>query len=453
MNFKNRISFHFMIAFTIIMAFVFSFVYFSVKKTVYSSLDQDLTFEANKHLSEVHIKNDSIQFINKAEWEEREHKETQINPVFIQLMNKNGGVIDTSPNLKLDVLPFYNDTALFFNSQLSGRAIRQIQYPIKINEGVEGYLIAAISSESAKSILLKLRNILFLSFFVMLGCTYFVSNFLAGRSIKPVQVMTDTINRITKNNLNERVQLPQHKDELYDLAFDFNNLIQRIEDAIQRERQFTSDASHELRTPLASLRGTLEVLIRKPRTTPEYEEKVGYSLGEIDKMTSTIEQLLLLARMDNQLSISDDHEVSLSTLLDETLARYHPSISHKNLRVRIDKTFDEDTLVSAYYSQLIIDNLISNAVKYSKKGTTIQICVYKSSAGVHCSIADEGIGIKNDDLTKLFGNFFRSEALNHKNITGNGLGLSIAKKAADALGAKITVASELNIGTKFTITF
>ena len=321
------------------MVIVFSFVYFSVKKTVYTSLDQDLSFEANKHLSEVHIQNDSIRFINKAEWEEREHTETQVNPVFIQLMDKNGDVIDTSPNLKLDVLPFYSDSDSHFDTQLSGRAIRQVQVPININGNIDGYILAAISSESAKSILLKLRNILILSFFVVLGGTYFVSNFLAGRSIKPVQIMTETINRITKNNLNDRVSLPQNKDELYNLAFDFNNLLQRIEDTIQRERQFTSDASHELRTPLASLRGTLEVMIRKPRSTPEYEEKVSYSLGEIDKMSSTIEQLLLLARMDNQTTNKDDHEVSLARLTDETLARFNQRISEKKTKRSIRKYY------------------------------------------------------------------------------------------------------------------
>lgn len=435
------------------MVIVFSFVYLSVKKTVYSSLDRDLTFEANKHLSEVQIQNDSVRFINKAEWEEREHTETQVNPVFIQLMDKNGAVIDTSPNLKLDVLPFYSESESHFNAELSGRVIRQVQVPISINGNVGGYILAAISSESAKSILLKLKNILLLSFFVVLGGTYFVSNYLAGRSIKPIQVMTETINKITKNNLNDRVELPPNKDELYTLAFDFNNLLQRIEDTIQRERQFTSDASHELRTPLASLRGTLEVLIRKPRTKLEYEEKVNYSLNEIDKMSSTIEQLLLLARMDNKAPSKDDHEILLASLIDETIERYNQLISEKKLSIQFENSIIEETLVTAYYTRLIIDNLISNAVKYSNVETTIKISIYKSTSGIHCSVTDEGIGINSNDLENLFGNFFRSEALNHKHITGNGLGLSIAKKAADAIGATIAVKNNIDAETKFIINF
>ena len=114
-----------------------------------------------------------------------------------------------------------------------------------------------------------------------------------------VKDIIETTNRITKDNLNERVKLPVNKDELYQLSNGINRLLQRIEDTIVRERQFTSDASHELRTPLASLRGTLEVLIRKPRTQSEYEEKVTYALYEIDRMNNIIEQLLILARMDN----------------------------------------------------------------------------------------------------------------------------------------------------------
>jgi signal transduction histidine kinase len=454
LNFRNRIAFHYMIATAIIMAVVCVFVYFIVQSTVYRHLDSDLAYEAEKHTGEIKITNDSILFVNKAEWEEREHREIQVNPVFIQLIDKLGRVMDKSPNLKEDFLPFKKEEfGGNFDELLNERAIRQVQLPIEQNGKIKGYILAAMSSEAAQSIILKLRNVLFISYLFVLVGLYFISRFLAGRSIIPIKNMTQTINRITKNNLNERVSLPHNKDELYDLSSGFNKLLQRIENAIERERQFTSDASHELRTPLATLRGTLEVLIRRPRSQGEYEDKISYSLSEIDRMTASLEQLLLLARLDSHSDIQNNEAISLPALIDEALSSHKDAIAQKKLKVNLDIQTSKDALVPKYYSNLIIDNIINNAIKYSKEDTCLEINIIEVASKIVCNIKDQGIGIKEEDVNNLFSHFFRSDALNHKHISGNGLGLSIAKKSADAINAAITVSSTFGEGTTFTITF
>ncbi|MBK7963947.1 MAG: HAMP domain-containing protein [Bacteroidetes bacterium] len=124
-----------------------------------------------------------------------------------------------------------------------------------------------MSSEAAISTLLQLRNILIVAYLFILIGLYFVSRFLAGRSIKPVKEVTNTITRITKFNSKERVELPPYKDEIYELSTNFNSLLDRIENTLERERQFTSDASHELRTPLATLIGTLSKSSSENRET------------------------------------------------------------------------------------------------------------------------------------------------------------------------------------------
>ena len=100
-----------------------------------------------------------------------------------------------------------------------------------------------------------------------------------------------------------------------------------------------------------------------------------------------------------------------------------------------------------------MDNIIGYAIKYSKENSTLKITVSEAETGFICQIRDEGIGIKKEDIEKLFHPFFRSDALNHRDIFGNGLGLSIAKKAADAINAKLFVESELGVGTTVTILF
>lgn len=460
LSFRNRIALHYMIATAIIVAVVFSVVFFVVQETVYHNLDNDLTYEAEKHTDEIKILGDSIQFINKAEWEEIEHREIQVNPVFIQIFDKNGNLMDKSPNLKGDELPFRKQEQFggHFNENLNKKPIRQIQIPIEQNGKIKGYVVAAMSLESSNMVFLKLKNVLIISYLLLLAGLYFISRFLAGRSIVPIRNIIETTNRITKNNLNERVNLPDHKDELFDLSSSINELLQRIENAIEKERQFTSDASHELRTPLSSLRGTLEVLIRKPREQYEYEEKIKYSLSEIDRMTSIIEQLLLLARLDsnssanNFVSKTTIYE-SLPIITDEILSRHKKEISAKNLTLDLHMEITKDSLIQKYYANLVLDNIISNAIKYSKQNSKLHITVFDAEKGIICEIKDEGIGIHKDDIDKLFNPFFRSDALNHRDIFGNGLGLSIAKKAADAINAKLFVESELGVGTAITIAF
>ncbi len=455
LSFRNRIALHYMMATAIIMAIAFMVIYFVVEGTVYQNLDADLSYEASKHTEEITIIGDSIKIKNKKEWEEREHREVQVNPVFIQILDADGKFMDKSPNLKEDLL-FYKpneDHGGHFNETLNNRTIRQVQMPIEENGEVKGFILAAMSLESSQMVLLNLRNVLFFSYLILLIGLYFISRYIAGRGIIPVKLMSETTKRITKNNLNERVVLPQNKDELYDLSSNINELLQRIENAIERERQFTSDASHELRTPLSILRGTMEVLIRKPREQSEYIDKIKYSLSEIDKMTETIEQLLLLARLDVNSKSLDKLLVALPTLIDDILSKYKKSITHKTLSIVFDNQMTGESQVPQYFSTLILDNIIGNAIKYSKEATTIHITVSEVNSRIICRVKDEGIGIKEEDLNYLFNHFYRSEALNHKNISGNGLGLSIAKKSAEAIHANIKVESKFGVGSTFTVEF
>lgn len=453
-NFKNRIAFHYMVATATLMALVFGTIFLIVKGTVIRNLDRDLSFEANKHAGEIKVSGDSIQFINKVEWEEREHREIQVNPVFIQLMDKAGNMTDKSPNLKNDILPFRkSEFGGHFDTQLHERPVRQVQIPIERNGKIKGYILAAMSSESEISVILKLRNVLLISYFTVLFGLYFVSRFLAGRSMIPIRTMTETINRITKNNLKERVTLPSNQDEIYQLSANFNALLDRIQNALEREKQFTSDASHELRTPLATLRGTLEVLIRKPRNQEEYEQKIRYSLGEIDRMTTTLEQLLLIARLEAG-SIGKNQElISLTTVIDETLSQLKPQILAKKIKINLETDSSEKAQVPYYYSKIIIDNILQNSVKYAGNESSIHIKIENNNGITACTIKDEGIGIKEEDLSKIYDSFFRSGALDHKSISGNGLGLAIVKKCAEAIQADIKIDSSLGEGTVVNIIF
>jgi signal transduction histidine kinase len=455
-SFKNRIATHFMIATALIVAVVFAVVYFIVQQTVYNNIDSDLSFEATKHIDEVEVFEAGIRFINKDEWEESEHREVQVNPVFIQLMSQTGELMDKSPNLKENQLPFQHQkhTGNHFNTKLNNRAIRQIQIPVEKSHKISGYIVAAMSLDSSLMVLKNLRYTLFVLFPIVLFGLFFISSYLAGRSIIPAVGIINTANRITKNNLNERIELPKNKDELYDLSTAINALLDRIENALEREKQFTSDASHELRTPLSVLRGTLEVLIRKERSVSEYEEKIRYGLTEIDRMADIIDQLLAMARFDANPELSPQSVIPVKALVQQIIALRQPQLSEKKLRLTLfQNNCDDQVLVNSFHANLILDNLIGNAIKYSLANGGIELTMTAQEDHVICIIKDEGIGIKKEDLDQIFTPFFRSDALNHKDVKGVGLGLSIVQKAALAINATIAISSDLGVGTEVKVIF
>ncbi len=456
MSFKKRIATYFMLATAIIILCVFGTVYFIVQETVYANLDNDLSFEANKHKSEIDITGETIHFINKGEWEEHEHKQVQVNPVFLQILNAEGEVMDKSPNLKEDEMSFQTENTFgnHFNAKLREVNVRQVQIPMYYKEELKGFIVAAMSLEASLMVLENLRMTLFILFPIVLIGLFIISSFLAGRSIIPVVQIIETTNRITKYNLKERVPLPSNTDELYDLADSINSLLSRIESALERERQFTSDASHELRTPLAALRGTLEVLVRKPRTEKEYREKIGLGLVEIDRMAAIIDQLLALARFDNDARLEGDLTVSIKVLVDSIIERHKSSINEKNVSIQVVAEDCPDAwLVHQFHADLLLDNLVSNAIKYTKNDDVIAILLREENQQLYCEIKDQGIGIAQEDLTKIFQPFFRSGALNHPSIKGIGLGLSLVEKAANAIDARLSFESELGKGTKVVVFF
>jgi two-component system heavy metal sensor histidine kinase CusS len=455
LSFKNRIAFYYMLATAMVITLVFFVIYWVVYTAVYRELDNDLAYEAHKHTREIFIINDSILFVNKKEWAEREHVAVQVNPVFIQIVDTKGRLMDKSPNLKEGALIFHSDkkSDTHFDTKLNNAAIRQVQIPIEQHGVFKGYILTAMSQEGALVVLNSLKNTLLLLFPIVLFGLFFITRFLAGRSIIPVKTITHTTGVISRNNLNERVPLPQNKDELHTLAASINELLDRIQSAMERERQFTADASHQLRTPLAVLKGTLEVLIRKPRTEEEYQQKIQFSIDEIDRITKIVNQLLILARFDKTNLKLAKQELDLRIAIDNVLQRFKSSIQQKNLSVNITTDTSASLVTDPYYVDLILENIISNAIKYAPVNGKIEVFILSKSEEIICKIKDNGIGIQTPDLENIFNPFFRSDEFSHSEIKGTGLGLSITKKASQVLNARVEVESEVSVGTVFSIYF
>lgn len=452
-SFKNRIAFNYIVSGSILIAIVFLFIYNIVKYSVNKHVNEEIQEELFKHLDDMSTDSNDTYLIQVDQWRAREHNSIRVNPVFVQFYDNNKEVIDKSPNLKNSNLKLFNDSNnIFIDTKLNDIPLRQIQTAI-INKGeVVGYLVVAMSLEDFEIVLI-LKNILLITFPLILILLFLIARFFAGRSIKPVRTIIDTSSQITKDNLQTRIPLPKNKDELYVLSENINNLLNRIESAIDREKQFTSDASHELRTPLAVIKGTMEVLIRKPRNQQEYEEKIQFCISEVDRLNHMVDQLLLLARFENQKQNVKQETIYLNALILDNLTRFSEKTENKKIKIVADFTEDFYVQSDNYLVSIIFSNLISNAIKYSNDNGKIELKLEKNLTDIIFTIADNGVGISEQDLNKIFNSFYRSDVTNHLDIKGTGLGLSIVKRLCDLLKIKISVESKINEKTKFTLIF
>jgi signal transduction histidine kinase len=454
-SFKNRIAFYYIITTGLLIFVVFFSIYSIVKISVYSHINDDIKSEVNKHLTEVEIKGNHIGLIHNDEWREREHNTVAVNPVFVQFYDEKGNLAEKSPNLKIYTLIFNQNIGdnEFFDTKLVKKSIRQIQVPIFQNSVKKGYLLVAMSLEDAKMVLHNLSQILIFSYPLILLVLFVIARLIAGRSIKPINSIIKTSNIITRDNLKSRIPLPQNRDELYTLSQTINNLLDRIENTIEREKQFTSDASHELRTPLTIIKGTLEVLIRKPRNQEEYQEKINFCVSEVNRLNHLVDQLLLLARFENQNKSLKIEKVCLNAVILDTISRYSSIIQSK--KIHISTEFIKEYYVDndAYLLAIIINNLVSNSLKYSNENANLNIVITDEKDRIECHIIDSGIGIPAEDLQKIFNQFYRSKTIEHTGIKGSGLGLSIVKRLCILLKIDIKITSKENIGTTVFLSF
>lgn len=456
LSLKNRITFFYLFATSLLIGILFITIYLVVHQTVYRHLDQDLDAEANEIENNLVVLNDQFIFANAFEWNENEHGQIEVNPIFVQVVDTVGNSLKKTGNLLGENLKYDRQLKVktYFDTQLSGAPTRQVQLPIKNPVGTTlGFIIIAMPLEESTVVLNNLFYVLFGTLWIVLFALFYITRFIAGKSISPINKVIATAERITKENLSERIDLPIHKDEIYLLTSTINELLNRLEDAVLREKQFTSDASHELRTPLSVIKGTLEVLIRKPREVEQYESKIQYCINEVDRMSNLIDQLLMLARYESGKVTPLISKININESIESALVRLHNLIDQKKIIVNFDSKGKLFVYTDKAMTETIIENILSNAIKYSYEGKPIDIKVENINGKVSCSIKDYGIGMNDEQASKIFDRFYRADESRTPQEGGNGIGMAIVKKLADLQNMELKVESQINSGTTVYINF
>ena len=431
--------------FLAILAFFGVYVYFSMARGLSAAMDNSLTINASQVAAGLNIANGKL-ILSDSLMEAPENADLRGSGFTIRILSPQGVSIQEFGSFRN--LPVSLDQSFAtFSDPAANIAVRIYSQPVYDNNQLVAIVQVAQSLDDIQNTLQRLLVTLLVSVPILVIIAGVSGYFLAARALAPIDQITSTTRRISGEDLSARLNIPVTNDEVGRLTQTLNDMLARLDDSFQRERQFTNDASHELRTPLTAMQAILGVIREKRRTPKEYEQALDDLNEETDRLRTLVENLMRLARGEKR--SNNLHEmIDISTLISDVADSLRPLAEIKNLILACDVPEhlkilgDSDELIRLFV------NLLDNAIKYTEHGK-ISITAQKNAKEIVINIEDTGIGISPEHLPHIFDRFYRVE---ESRVTrGAGLGLAIAQEIAIAHHGIIEAHSIRGGGTTFTV--
>jgi signal transduction histidine kinase len=302
-------------------------------------------------------------------------------------------------------------------------------------------VVAALPTADLESATSTLRNLLLIVFPLLLLVCAVIAWRVIGAALAPVEELRSGASRIDGSSADERLPVPPSRDEIAALATTLNEMLDRVAAARRTQRAFVADAAHELRSPLATMRTQLEVAER----LGEGGELPEDLRPEVARLSALVEDLLLLARADDDRSLGRvAGPVELGRLVEDVVGRYATA----RVRVRCSVPPGEGLTVEASYDDLYraLTNLVDNAVRHATTGVEVAV----SGSGV--SVTDDGHGIPEEDRERVFDRFTRLDEARDRDSGGSGLGLAIARELLRRNGFQVSL-EDAEPGVQAVLTF
>lgn len=385
-----------------------------------------------------------------------EEKEYKFQPLYIRLLklenpikvvNHTNYFPDDIPTnfaylnqLQLDIIDFEHN-----HSYILSRIKIIIKNEFYIVEVATNHTFLLTSMENLFYILLFIVPIILI--FSIIG-----GYFLIYKSLIPIETILKDLQNITAFKLSKRLPTLDNNDEIDMLSKEINNLLTRLEISFERISQFSSDASHELKTPLTIIRGEIEVALRKERSSKEYEQTLNSCLDEVLVIQNTIDDLLFLAKNEQDFTHSFEKFYSDEILL-EAIKELKPFAALKEIVLECD--IQESIVLKGHPAllKIAIKNLLKNAITFSHTHQKVIIKNYIEHNLFCISIQDFGIGIPTAEQEKVFEKFYRTDKSRNKESGGTGLGMAIVEKIIKLHEANIRIISAENVGTTILLQF
>ena len=365
---------------------------------------------------------------------------------YIQILDRNGDLLYRSPSLGEQKLVYAEIPYGWVNIvTIHDEEGRELRLAITQNDYVK--IFVAYPLEELNEALDGIFRILLILGPIALLISVIGGWFLAHRSLKPVDTITRTAQKISAQNLNEKLPSAGIDDELGRLSATFNDMIGRLQESFVQIQRFSADASHELRTPLTIMRGEIEVALRRKRMPAATRELLTSIHDELIRLSSIVESLMTLIKSESGRLLFQFEDVSLDALVREVAEDALVLAAPKKIKVDVERLEELKVRGDAARLRQLLLNLVENAVKYTPEHGSVSLALTKVGTAAAIRIGDTGIGIPKKDLQKIFDRFYRVRA----GGSGSGLGLAIAKWIAEAHNGTIEVTSREKKGSTFTI--
>lgn len=269
------------------------------------------------------------------------------------------------------------------------------------------------------------------------------------RAFRPVQRINEAVSAINSGtDLSRRIAMPGGRDEISELAHNFDLMFDRLERSFESERQFTSDVSHELRTPVSVIVSQSEYALTQPDLQGEVRDSVSSILQQARGMSALINQLLELSRAERQERILAPEPVDLAELCEAVAESLEERAAQRDIRLLLEL---QPVTVQGDQTLLLrlLTNLVANAIAYGKPGGYARLALAQDGTGALLTVSDDGAGISAEHLERIFDRFYRVDPARRRD--GTGLGLSMVRWIARAHGGEVTVQSVPGVGSAFTV--
>lgn len=462
---KARIIIFYILVLFIVLPTLGLFLYLSLRKIVYNSIDSSLLSRAKAMATIVANHGNEVEF-NFSDAIMSEYNSPKAK-FFFQIRHVNGTTVEKSISLASLELPFQpgNDREIYKTISINGRPLRLINFLFYMNNERDDKGNEPIAPKKSQALVIQCaeniddQTVLLKNYAIVLSGSIFlvmlVSSsgglLIAKKALMPVAKMTDIVGRISESNLSQRVITENIPLELRALADSFNKTFDRLEKSFKQQKQFTADASHELRTPLSVILSRSEITLRRKRMPDEYQRALAAIEEAARFMSGIVERLLALNRLGGDKIRLDIGKIELKEIIWQAIKLVAPVADHKGIFIKLISNNTNPILGDRAAILELFVNILDNAIKYNIPHGKITISIKDEGAFIATEVQDTGIGITGEDLKQVFNPFFRADKSRSKNVDGIGLGLSICAAIVKRHGGKINIKSQEGRGTTVSV--
>ena len=340
---------------------------------------------------------------------------------------------------------------VFTNTRVGGEQepYRVLAAPVMTGSGRQ-IVVVATSLEATDEAVTRVREALLVGGGSAVLLAAIGGWLLSAAALRPVDRMRRQAEDISEHDAASRLAVPGTHDEIAALATTMNDLLERLHEALLRQRSFVADAGHELRTPLALLRTELELADRPQRTEPELRDALRHAGGSVERLARLTEDLLLLARTDDGIERRFEG-VRLPDIVEASVANARELASSAGVAIEVEVRDQPDVVGSPSLLQRAVDNLVENALRYAPAGSTITARVGSRGPNGIVEVLDDGPGFPPEFIPRAFERFRRADDARARVDGGSGLGLSIVLAIARVHGGTATAANRASRGAIVTL--